>query len=151
MVKPIPEGFNTLTPYLLVNDAVRLLEFMQAAFDASIVERMDTPDGSLMHAQVIIGDTRVMLGGATEQWPARPGGFYMYVENCDETYRRAIAAGGTSLREPTTEFYGDRSSGVESPGGVQWWISTHIEDVSQEEIERRGAEVAAKRSEGTAA
>jgi PhnB protein len=150
-VNPIPEGYATLTPFLLVDDAAGLLDFMQAAFDAEILERMEGPDGRVMHALARIGDTRVMVGGATPQWPARPSSLYMYVEDCDVVYARAIAAGGSSLREPTTEFYGDRSSGVQDPSGTQWWIATHVEDVEPEEIQRRSEEVAARRAAEEAA
>lgn len=145
-VNPIPEGYSTVTPFLLVDDAARLLEFMESAFGATVLEKMLAPDGAVMHALATIGDSRVMLGGASPQWPARPASLYLYVEDCDATYARAIAAGGSSLREPTTEFYGDRSSGVEDPTGNQWWIATHVEDVSPEEMQRRSAEVIAKRS-----
>jgi uncharacterized glyoxalase superfamily protein PhnB len=146
-VNPIPEGYGTVTPYMQVNGAARLIEYFEKAFGAKTLSQARMPDGSVVHAEVQIGDTKVMIGEASDRWPARPGGFYMYVENCDETYRSAIAAGGTSLREPTTEFYGDRSSGVEDPCGNQWWISTHVEDVSEEEIGRRMEEVMKARAD----
>src|SRR5688572_5398835 len=123
-VKPIPEGYHTITPYLLVKGVARLLDYLEAAFGAEILSRMPAPDGSVMHAEVQIGDSKMMLGEATEKWEPRPGGFYMYVEDVDASYRRALDAGGISKREPTTEFYGDRSCGVEDPSGNQWWIST---------------------------
>lgn len=145
-VNPIPEGYSTVTPFLLVDDAAKLIEFLQAAFDAEILERMDGPDGAVMHALARVGDTRMMLGGTSPQWPALPASFYMYVEDCDAAYASAMAAGGVSLREPTTEFYGDRSSGVQDPTGNQWWIATHVEDISPKEMQRRSQEFAAKRA-----
>jgi PhnB protein len=134
-----------------VHGVAKLIDFMRQAFDAEVVDRMDLPDGTVGHAQVRIGDSRVMMGVASDKWPARPGGFYMYVADCDDTYRRALAAGGTSLREPTNEFYGDRSCGVEDASGVQWWISTHVEDVTPEEMERRSKEFARERAQGETA
>jgi PhnB protein len=139
-VKPIPEGYHTVTPYLTVHDVGQMLEFTRRAFDARVIESMPGADGAIRHADILIGDSHVMFGAASEQWSARPGTLYLYIENVDEWYRRAIEAGGTSLREPTNEFYGDRSAGVTDPQGNQWWMATHVEDVSQEEMERRAAE-----------
>lgn len=140
-VKPIPEGYHTVTPYLTLPDVPQMLDWVQRAFGATVVEAATGQDGGIRHADVIIGDSHVMLGQSSEQWPARPAALYLYVENVDEWYRRAMAAGGTSLREPTDEFYGDRSAGLIDPQGNQWWMATHIEDVSKEEMERRAAEV----------
>ena len=142
-VKPIPDGFNTVTPYLLVKGVAGLMQFLEKAFDAETLSKMPGDDGSIMHAEMRVGDTRLMMGEATEKWAPRPGGFYVYLENCDASYQRALDAGGTSLREPTTEFYGDRSCGVEDPSGNQWWISTHVEDVSEEDMKRRHDEYVA--------
>ena len=150
-VNPIPEGYSTVTPFLLVDDAAGLLDYLQSAFGAEVLERMAAPDGTVMHALARIGDSRVMIGGATPQWPALASSFYLYVEDCDATYAQAIAAGGTSLREPTTEFYGDRSSGVKDASGNQWWIATHVEDVSPEEMERRNAERMARAADEASA
>jgi PhnB protein len=150
-VNPVPEGYSSLTPYLLVKGVAQLIEFIEKAFGATVLERMEMPDGTVAHAEARIGDTRVMMGEASDRWPATPGGFYYYVEDCDETYRRALAAGATSLREPTTEFYGDRSSGVQDASGVQWWISTRVENLSPEELEQRSKEWAEKRAEGQSA
>jgi PhnB protein len=139
-VKPIPDGYRTLTPYLTVENVDKLLEFMKRAFDAQETQRMTRPDGTIRHAEARIGDSVVMVGGVPGTSKAKPATLYLYVPDVDATYRRAIAAGGTSLREPTDEFYGDRSSGVEDPVGNQWWIATHIEDVSSEELKRRAAQ-----------
>jgi uncharacterized glyoxalase superfamily protein PhnB/uncharacterized damage-inducible protein DinB len=150
-VRAVPDGYHTITPYVISNGTASLIDFLQAAFDAEVLERMDLPDGTVAHAQVRIGDSRMMMGEAQEKWPALPGGFYLYVEDCDALYRRAIDAGATSLREPTTEFYGDRSCGVQDASGNQWWISTHVEDVSPEEMKRRSDEWMAQRAKQEAA
>jgi uncharacterized glyoxalase superfamily protein PhnB len=140
-VKPIPEGYHSVTPYLTVPDVAKQLDYVQRAFGASVTEAAPDASGTIRHADVVIGDSHVMFGAASDQWPARPGTLYLYIENVDEWYRRAMEAGGTSLREPTDEFYGDRSAGVTDPQGNQWWMATHVEDVSKEEMERRAAEM----------
>jgi PhnB protein len=139
-VNPIPSGYHTVCPYLTVDDATAQLEFLKAAFDARVVDVMKAADGRIMHGDVIIGDSHVMLGQATAEWPARPTYVHLYVRDCDAVYRAAVAAGAKSVREPQTQFYGDRSGGVEDVCGNQWWISTHVEDVPAEEMERRAKE-----------
>ncbi len=94
-----------------------------------------------MHASIRIGNSHIMLGEASEKWPAIPAMLYLYVEDVDSMYNSAVKAGGVSLREPTTEFYGDRSSGVKDSFGNQWWMATHVEDVSPEEMQRRQEEM----------
>src|SRR5687768_12184195 len=138
-VKPIPEGYHTATPYLMVSDADALLRFVTAAFQATTVEDHRDAEGRVVHADVMIGDSHVMLGQANDQWKARPGTVLLYVPDADATYAAALAAGGTSVQAMTTQFYGDRSGGVEDPAGVTWWISTHVEDVGPEEMARRMA------------
>jgi PhnB protein len=138
-VKPVPEGYRTVTPYLIVNDANALLTFVREAFKATIVEEHRTPDGRVVHADFMIGDSHVMAGQGSDQWPAQPGTVLLYVEDADASYKAALAAGGVSIQEMATQFYGDRSGGVRDPSGVTWWISTHVEDVSREEMERRMA------------
>lgn len=139
-VKPVPEGYHSVTPYCTVADVAKALEFVERAFGAKRVEAAPDASGTIRHADVLIGDSHVMFGQASEQWPARPGTLYLYTENVDELYRKAMEAGGTSLREPTNEFYGDRSAGVQDSQGNQWWMATHVEDVTPEEMERRMAE-----------
>ena len=136
-VKPIPEGYSTVTPYLIVRDADAVLKFAQAAFDAQVKDEHRMPDGSVMHAVLLIGDSHVMIGQANDRWPERPAMIHLYVPDADATHARALKAGGRSLQEVTTQFYGDRSGGVEDPSGVAWWIATHVEDISPEEIARR--------------
>jgi PhnB protein len=145
-VKPIPEGHHAITPYLVVKDGGALVDFLKKAFGATIVHRMNHADGSLWHADVQIGDSHVMLGGASDQWPAKPSDIYLYVEDADATYQRALDAGATSIMAPADMFYGDRHGGVSDPSGNSWWIATHIEDVSPEELEKRGRAEAEKRA-----
>jgi PhnB protein len=137
VVKPIPEGYHSVTPYLIVKGANELLDFVKQGFGAEQRFRMDRPDGSVGHAEVTIGDSVVMLAEASEQWPVMPGSIHLYVEDCDDAYRRAIEAGAMSLQEPENQFYGDRSGGVRDPFGNVWWIVTHVEDVPEDELARR--------------
>ena len=138
MANPIrkrPEGFHTVNPYLVVNGAAEVIEFLRQAFEAKEVgERFKAPDGKIMHAAVQIGDSIVEVGDAAEPMPMN---LHMYVDDVDSMYRRAIAAGAVSVREPTTTFYGDRSAGVKDPGGNNWWLACQVEDVSSEELTRR--------------
>lgn len=139
-VKPIPDGFHTLTPFMVAENANNLISFLERAFDAKIVGINKLPDGKVMHAELQIGDSRLMMSDASERYPAIKIMLYVYVEDIDTVYKKAIAAGGTSLREPTNEFYGDRSGGVLDPSGNQWWIATHVEDISPEEMQKREEE-----------
>ncbi|MBI1879221.1 MAG: VOC family protein [Chloroflexi bacterium] len=138
-VKPIPAGHHTITPYLVIKGAAQLIDFMKQAFAAEEIQRMALPDGSIMHAEVRIGDSMVMMGEASDQYPPMPAMLHLYVEDADAVYKRALQAGATSLREPVDEFYGDRIGGVKDSFGNQWWIATHIEDVSPAEMARREA------------
>jgi PhnB protein len=138
-VKPIPEGYRALTPYLVVHGANRLLEFMKQAFQAEVVFSMPAPDGTIGHAEVKIGDSMLMLGEASARWPAMPAALYLYVPDCDAVYRRALEAGAVSIMEPADQFYGDRHGGVRDASGNIWWLATHKEDVPPDEIARRAA------------
>lgn len=138
-VKPIPDGYHTVTPYIMAENSDQLLDFLQRAFGAVELSRTNSPDGHIRHAELRIGDSLLMLSEAKPGYPATVGMFHLYVTNVDELYAQAIKAGASSLREPTNEFYGDRSAGVQDLCGNQWWIATHIEDVSHEEIARRAA------------
>jgi PhnB protein len=136
-VKPIPDGFHTVTPHLTVRGATKVLDFAKRAFDAKEVHRLALPDGTLMHAEIKIGDSIVMLGEARDGCQPMPSTLYMYVPDADVVYKRAIQAGATSTMEPANQFWGDRMGGVKDPAGNQWMIGTHKEDVSQEEIRKR--------------
>lgn len=139
-----PAGYQSVIPYLVVPDAQREIDFAVASFGAVLKECTRGADGAIRHAEIRIGDSVVMLGQPSAEWPARPASLYVYLEDVDAVYRRALAAGGRSEREPTDQFYGDRSAGIESPNGISWWIATHVEDVSPEEIARRAEEAAKK-------
>jgi PhnB protein len=145
MVDPIPEGYHTVTPYLIVEGADELIEFVKQAFGGQEQYRMAAPDGSIGHAQVQIGDSVVMLADASEQYPATSSQLHLYVGDCDATYRRALEAGASPTREPTNEFYGDRTAVVTDPVGITWSIATHVEDVPEEEMARRAEEAWAAR------
>jgi len=145
-VKPVPEGYHTVTPYLVVNRAEEVIEFMQKAFGAKELSRMLKPDGSVGHCEYQIGDSKVMLGGASEEWKAMPIMLYLYLPDVDAVYQRAVAAGGKSLKAPEDQFYGDRTAAVVDMSGNQWWIATHTRDVSGEEMEQKYAEAKSKQS-----
>ena len=144
-VKPIPAGYRTVTPYLVVPGAARLIDFLKQAFNAKEMHRMTHTNGSIMHAEVRIGDSRVMIGEPAGQSPTMPAMLYLYVKDTDATYKSALAAGGTSLKEPSDQFYGDRNAGIQDPCGNRWWIATHVEDVAPEEMTRRTQEAMRQR------
>jgi PhnB protein len=135
-VKPVPEGHHTVTPYIVVAGVAKLIDFAKQVFDAKEVHVSRRPDGSVMHAEIKIGDSIVMMGESPDikKFPAM---LHLYMEDVDAVYQRAIQAGATSVREPADQVYGDRTGGVEDAFGNQWWIATHIEDVSSEEMEQR--------------
>jgi PhnB protein len=138
MVKRIPEGYRSITPYLVIDGAVKEIHFLRQAFGAAEkFPPLKRSDDTIMHAEMRIGDSVVMLAEASEQYRAMPSCLYLYVEDVDATYLRALQAGATSVTEPKDQFYGDRSAGVKDPAGNFWWIATHKEDVPEAEMERR--------------
>jgi PhnB protein len=136
-VQPIPDRYHSVTPYLMAPGTSRLIEFLKEAFGAIEGERLTHPGGAVMHAELRIGDSMLMLTDGGGEWKPMPTNLYLYVNDADATYRRALAAGATSVMEPVTQFYGDRHGGVKDPSGNIWWIATHVEDVSSEELQRR--------------
>lgn len=138
--RPIREGFRTLTPYLFAVGASRVVEFICAAFSGKVTFRQDRPDGSLMHCEIQVGDSMLMLGDATAEFGPMPASLYLYVTDCDAVYRSALDAGGVSVFPMMTLPSGERYGGVRDPCGNIWWIATHVEDVSAEEEERRWKE-----------
>lgn len=136
-VKPIPEGYSNVIPFLICSGADKVIDFCQKVFGAKVMNVSKDDKGTIMHASIQIRDSAVMLSEGSERFPAQSTMMYVYVENCDEVYKLGLDAGGKSLREPTNEFYGDRSCGFADPSGNQWWVATHIEDVSPEEIAKR--------------
>jgi uncharacterized glyoxalase superfamily protein PhnB len=145
-VKPIPEGYNSVTPYLIVKGVPRLVDFLKQAFDGKEIERISQPDGSVMHAEVKIGTSILMMGEAGGKWEPMPAGFYHYVTDVDAVYKRALKSGATSITEPADQFYGDRSAGVKDPSGNLWWIATHKEDVPKDELAKRAEAAMSQRS-----
>lgn len=143
--KPIPDGYHSITPYLMVEDAAKLIEFAKQAFGAVETERVTRPDGGIMHAEVRIGDSPVMMGEPVGR-PPTPAGLYLYVADVDATYERALAAGAKPIMPPADQFYGDRSGGVTDPAGNMWWIATRIENLPKEELARRAQEAMSKRT-----
>ena len=142
MPNPVPAGYATVTPYLCVADAAKLIEFLKQAFDAQLLFKMDGPGGRIMHAEMTIGDSRIMLA-QPESGKETHAMLHLYMPDTDAVYKRALAAGATSVREPADQFYGDRSAGVRDQFGYHWYIATHIEDVSEEEMGRRMAKMKA--------
>lgn len=136
--KPVPDNYKAVTPYLIVPGVAELLRFLNKAFDATEILRLKRPDGSIMHAEVRIGDSAVMMGEPMGAFGPMPASIYLYVTDCDSVYKQALAAGGVSVMEPMNmEHSGQRYGGVKDPSGNIWWIATHIEDVSAEEQARR--------------
>jgi PhnB protein len=141
-VKPIPEGYHSLTPYLIVDGAVEAIEYYKKAFGAIELFRMEH-GGKIGHAEMKIGDSPFMLGDQMEPYkgPKALGGtpvsLMIYVDNVDTIFPQAIAAGGIEVKPLQDQFYGDRSGTLTDPFGHVWTISTHMEDVSEEEMEKR--------------
>jgi uncharacterized glyoxalase superfamily protein PhnB len=136
-----PDGYHSVTPYLVVNSPEQLIDFVKEAFGAEEMFRMPGPDGKIAHAEFTIGDSIVMVGNTGPESEATSTMLYVYVEDTDATYRRAVDAGGTSIEEPADQFYGDRRAGVADAFGNRWFVCTKIEDVSPEEMERRVAQL----------
>lgn len=148
-VKPIPDGYHSVTPYLCCRDAGAAIEFYKKAFGATEVLRMDN-QGKVGHAELQIGDSRVMLADEFPEMgflsPQTVGGspimIHLYVEDVDSTANRAVAAGGKVTRPIADQFYGDRGGQIEDPFGHKWYVATHKEDLSPEEIGKRAAAMA---------
>jgi PhnB protein len=146
-VKPIPEGYHTTTPYLIIKGAGDALEFYKKAFGAVELMRLQTPDGKVMHAEIKIGDSPIMLGDECPEMgyksPSSLGGaavsLMLYVEDVDASFAKAVAAGAKVMKPVADQFWGDRMGTVTDPFGHVWSLGTHVEDVSVEEIQRRAA------------
>ena len=151
-VRPIPEGYHSLTPYLIVNDAAGAIAFYKEAFGAAEVMRMAAPGGRVGHAELKIGDSRIMLADEFPDMGARspkaiggsPVSLHLYVEDVDAVAKRAVAAGAKEVRPVKDQFYGDRLGTVEDPFGHLWHISTHVEDVPPDELRRRAEQAMGK-------
>jgi PhnB protein len=146
-VKPIPEGYHSATPYLIVKDAARAIEFYKRAFGATELLRMAAPGGKIGHAEIKIGDSPIMLADevpdmgalSPESLGGTPVSILLYVEDVDAVFNQAIAAGAKVQRPVKDQFYGDRTGGVTDPFGHIWYVATHKEDVSPEEMRKRAA------------
>ncbi len=144
-VKPIPDGYHTVTAYLIVDGANAAIEFYKKAFGATELFRMPGPGGAVMHAEIMIGDSPVMLADQNPNWgahaPQKYGGspvhMLIYVEDADARFDQAVKAGATVVRPLQDQFYGDRSGTVLDPFGHQWSIATHKEDLTPEQIGER--------------
>ncbi len=146
-VKPTPEGYHTATPYLIVRDAARAIEFYKKAFGAKELMRMADPSGKIGHAEIKIGDSPIMLADevpgmgyrSPESLGGSPVSILLYVEDVDAVFNQAVAAGAKVQRPVADQFYGDRTGGVTDPFGHVWYVATHMEDVSPEEMRKRAA------------
>lgn len=151
-VKPIPEGYHSVTPYLFVRGAIRAIDFYKNAFGAQEVMRMPGPDGRIMHAELKIGDSLIMLADENPQRgamsPQTIGGYsvgmHLYIENVDAVVKKAVENGAKALHPVKDQFYGDRSGSILDPFGHLWNIATHVEDVSPEELKKRMAAASAQ-------
>lgn len=143
----VPEGYHTLTPYLIVDGAARAIDFYKKAFGASEVMRLDGPGGKVGHAEIEIGGSRIMLADEYPEMDARgpnhfggsPVTLHLYVDDADAWVARAVAAGATVKRPVADQFYGDRLGGVKDPFGYAWWLATRKENLSVDELRRRSA------------
>jgi PhnB protein len=145
-VKPIPDGYHVVTPYLALNDAARAIDFYKRAFGARERLRMDAPGGKVGHAELVIGDSAIMLADEFAEMeflgPQSRGGttvsLHLYVKDCDAAFAKAVAAGATVMRPLRDEFYGDRTGTLRDPFGHMWHLATHKEDLTPAEMRRRG-------------
>lgn len=149
-VKPVPEGYHTVTPYLCIRGAEKALDFYARAFGAKEKVRMPGPDGKVMHAEILIGDSMVMLGEENPQQNAKspaafggtPVSIMLYVPDVDAVFKKATAAGAKADAPPADMFWGDRYGKLTDPFGHSWGIATHVEDVTPEEMKKRMAAMA---------
>jgi PhnB protein len=154
-VRPIPEGYHSVTPYLAVDGAARAIEFYKQAFGATEVMRMAAPGGKIGHAEIRIGDSRIMLADeypdmgfrSPKAYGGSPVGLHLYVEDVDAVARQAVAAGAREVRPVKDQFYGDRTGSFEDPFGHVWHIATRKEELSPDELKRRA--VAAMGQQGS--
>lgn len=144
-VSAVPQGFHTVTPYLVVENATELMEFIKNAFDGKVTFVSKRDPKKIMHATVSIGTSTIMISDAMEGMQPQTGMLYLYLEDVDKVFKKAIDAKATTIREPKTEFYGDRAGAVKDKWGNVWWIATHVEDVDPAELDRRSREAIKER------
>lgn len=143
----IPEGFNTVSPYLIVDGAQELIDFLTKGLDGKQIFSMKDDSGKITHATVKIGNSMIMLGDTMRGMGPQTAMLYLYVEDVDNLYKKALQAKAENVREPKDEFYGDRSAAVKDRWGNTWWIATQKEDVDRPELERRAKEMYKKRKD----
>ena len=137
-VQAVPKGFNTVTPFIMVNNAESLIDFIERGLNGNVEFKMKNDDGKIMHASVRIGNSPIMISDVMDGQEPITSMLYLYVDNVDELYEQGLAVSGTKpARELRDEYYGDRAGCLEDQWGNKWWIATHIEDVSKEELESR--------------
>lgn len=136
-VKPIPDGYQSVIPYLIIPNPKDLIGFAEKVMNAKLFEKMDSPDGGIMHAEIRIGDSVVMMGQSSEQYPPQSVMLHVYLEDIDAAYERSLKEGAVSIKAPQNQFYGDRTALVKDTNNIYWNFSTHVEDVIPEEMKRR--------------
>ena len=136
----VPEGYHTVTPWIISRDAAKLIDFLTQAFGAEELARVVGDDGRIGHAEVRIGDSVVMMFDARPDWPDTPAFLRLYIKDADETFQNALKAGATPITNVTHLFWGDRVGRVRDPFGNLWWLMTRIENVSPEEMAERATE-----------
>lgn len=134
---PLPEGYQSVNPYIVVDGAEAFMAFLAAAFSATQRERITRPDGLIAHAEMRVGNSVINITDPSELNPAQPCSHYLYVDDIDATYAACLTAGATSVMEPANRFYGNREGGVMDPFGNKWWIATLFEDVHPDELQER--------------
>jgi len=136
-VQPVPQGYATVTPWLISRDTAQLIDYVTTAFGAEEIARVPGAGGRIEHAEVRIGDSVVMMFDTRPGWPPTPGFLRLYVADADAVHARAVAAGGTSVTEVTHLFFGDRVGRVRDPLGNLWWIQAHVENLTPQDMQRR--------------
>jgi uncharacterized glyoxalase superfamily protein PhnB len=139
-VEAVPAAYGSVTPYVAVKGADAMIDFVVRTFGAVVRGRVPNEDGTIGHAELMIGDSLIMLFDAKDDWPDTPGFLSVYVEDCDRTAHAALDAGATTITPMATSAWGDRGCRVRDPFGNIWWILSHVEDVPPDEIFRRMAE-----------
>ena len=152
--KPVPEGFHTMTPQLTLDDAAKTIDWYKKALGAQEISRSLGPDGKIMHAELAIGNSRfmandVMMGKGPKGFGGSPASFWLYVDDSDALFKRAVDEGATIQMPIDDQFWGDRAGAVADPAGYTWWISTRTEDLTQDEIRKRADEFFKQMSQQT--
>jgi PhnB protein len=141
-VKTVPDGYNTVMPFLVVNDVNAVMDFLKKTVNAQVKMNMPGPDGKPMHAEMTIGESVIMMGQACAEHKPFPAMLYIYLDDVDAAYKRALSCGATSMKEPADQFYGDRTCMVRDSFGNEWCFATHKEDLSEKELKERAAVLA---------